>query len=209
MSIFSVTFPHNNVLKVSSWSKCRKKRNLFTLCICLTALPWAEHFFFESVPPNFWAQARGPEVHVCFRIRPSPLKKTNKQRIETTAWGCFLIVCNSGSFSTRWSSSHSRRGPIPILARLIAPLWSLEPTRLIFAVRGGAQFVEEDVGVAAADLAGTHWAHPAPEHTQNTLYLIHRMPQEIAGDIENYLHISSMNCGHRHGSTNHKHWHPG
>lgn len=45
---------------------------------------------------------------------------------------------------------------------LAAPLQSFsETTRLVFAVRGGGgQLVEEDVGVAAADLTGGHGAHP-------------------------------------------------
>lgn len=49
------------------------------------------------------------------------------------------------------------------------PQRRLKPTRLIFAVWGGDQFVEEDVGVAAANLAGRHGAHPA----HNTQYTLH------------------------------------
>lgn len=44
--------------------------------------------------------------------------------------------------------------------QLIDPLQRLKSTRLIFAVLGGDQFVEEDVGVAAANLAGGHRADP-------------------------------------------------
>lgn len=44
--------------------------------------------------------------------------------------------------------------------QLIAPPQTLQPTRLIFAVRGGGELVEEDVGVAAANLAGGHRAYP-------------------------------------------------
>lgn len=41
----------------------------------------------------------------------------------------------------------------------------LKSTRLIFAVRRGGELVEEDVSVAAADLAGGHGAHPAHKTT--------------------------------------------
>lgn len=56
----------------------------------------------------------------------------------------------------------------PSLVRLITPPRRLKPTRLIFAGRGGGQLVEEDVGVAAANLAGGHGAHPA----QKTWYTL-------------------------------------
>lgn len=66
--------------------------------------------------------------------------------------------------------SYSRRCPAPSWVQLIAPSQSLQPTRLIFAVRGGGQLVEEDVGVAAANLTGGHRANPAWD-TQHTLHL--------------------------------------
>lgn len=90
----------------------------------------------------------------------------------------FFTACIGRTLSTRWS--HLPAGSVwllcfsfpvisPSLARLIAPRWHLKPTRLVFAVWRGGQLVEEDVGIAAANLAGGHRAHPAQrEHTGNT-----------------------------------------
>lgn len=77
-----------------------------------------------------------------------------------------FTVCNGRTLSTRWSSlpAGSCDSTDSILrlriGQLISRLQHLESTCLIFAVRGGGQLVEEDVGVAAANLAGGHWAHP-------------------------------------------------
>lgn len=63
--------------------------------------------------------------------------------------------------------SSSRQSLALSSVQLVAPWQSLQPTGLILVVRRGDQFIEEHVGVAAANLTGGNWADPAL-NTQHT-----------------------------------------
>lgn len=72
--------------------------------------------------------------------------------------------------------SSSRQSLALSSVQLVAPRQSLQPTGLILVVRRGDQFIEEHVGVAAANLTGGNWADPAlntPHTGLNTLGDIH------------------------------------
>lgn len=84
-----------------------------------------------------------------------------------------FTVCGGSTLSTRWRSLLSLALSS---VQLVAPRQSLQPTGLILVVRRGDQFIEEHVGVAAANLTGGNWADPAlntPHTGLNTLGDIH------------------------------------